>query len=433
MAMHRPSCGSTHIQPMAVVHAGGTQHFHATQYGGHFRWAVRSRQQPDHDWQRDGSAGQLLSGWNCGRTDAHPGETARFPAGQRRDGQGLSAHARRQCQPANPRRPHPPVDLRAIPLRRSPPSSPPRPRTASSSPTLATSPSAPATPSAHFSSTPAGMPAPPSPIDQDRPRDLGDSERHSHDTRYRGDQALTAVSLAGLTRTNRIRPVTGRRAGVENGLGLGRQKAELCDANALGANRTPAAVRRGRGRDSDHRVVWPAELLWGGLLSRMLVSVLTGVFDPPPAALSVPWVYLGAAGAMAVLAISAVSAATVGLARDRRSQCSANCDPARPAGNGSQPGPGIGQALRRRSRGGPQPGPAAGREPPRPAACAAPGGQQGIRPNRLQLRVPGQHVLGVVGADVDPGESHEDRGQCGEQPDTPVDQPNPVAVPAITA
>lgn len=30
MAMQCPSCGSTHIQPMAVVHAGGTQHFHAT-------------------------------------------------------------------------------------------------------------------------------------------------------------------------------------------------------------------------------------------------------------------------------------------------------------------------------------------------------------------------------------------------------------------
>lgn len=30
----------------------------------------------------------------------------------------------------------------------------------------------------------------------------------------------------------------------------------------------------------------------GGLLSQMLVSVLSGVFDPPPAALAVPWGYL---------------------------------------------------------------------------------------------------------------------------------------------
>ena len=30
MAMQCPTCGSTNIQPMAVVHAAGTQHFHAT-------------------------------------------------------------------------------------------------------------------------------------------------------------------------------------------------------------------------------------------------------------------------------------------------------------------------------------------------------------------------------------------------------------------
>ena len=30
MAMQCPSCGSTHIQPVAVVHAGGTQHFQAS-------------------------------------------------------------------------------------------------------------------------------------------------------------------------------------------------------------------------------------------------------------------------------------------------------------------------------------------------------------------------------------------------------------------
>ena len=30
MAMQCPNCGSTNIQPMAVVHAAGTQHVHAT-------------------------------------------------------------------------------------------------------------------------------------------------------------------------------------------------------------------------------------------------------------------------------------------------------------------------------------------------------------------------------------------------------------------
>ncbi len=40
-------------------------------------------------------------------------------------------------------------------------------------------------------------------------------------------------------------------------------------------------------------------------LSHMLVKVLTGVFDPPPAALSVPWAYLAAVTGAAVVAAAA--------------------------------------------------------------------------------------------------------------------------------
>jgi putative ABC transport system permease protein len=40
----------------------------------------------------------------------------------------------------------------------------------------------------------------------------------------------------------------------------------------------------------------------------MLVKVLTGVFDPPPAALAVPWAYLIGMAAVAVAA-AALSAA----------------------------------------------------------------------------------------------------------------------------
>jgi putative ABC transport system permease protein len=53
----------------------------------------------------------------------------------------------------------------------------------------------------------------------------------------------------------------------------------------------------------------------GWALSRMLVGVLTGVFDPPPTALAVPWTYLAATAVTIVVAIGAVSAATVRLAR----------------------------------------------------------------------------------------------------------------------
>ena len=47
----------------------------------------------------------------------------------------------------------------------------------------------------------------------------------------------------------------------------------------------------------------------------MLTSVLTGVFDPPPTAPTVPWGYLAAIAVTTVAAIGAVSVATVGHAR----------------------------------------------------------------------------------------------------------------------
>jgi putative ABC transport system permease protein len=56
-----------------------------------------------------------------------------------------------------------------------------------------------------------------------------------------------------------------------------------------------------------------AVLSWA--LSRMLVGVLTGVFDPPPTALAVPWTYLAATAVTIIVAIGTVSAATVRLAR----------------------------------------------------------------------------------------------------------------------
>ena len=45
----------------------------------------------------------------------------------------------------------------------------------------------------------------------------------------------------------------------------------------------------------------------GWALSEMLVAALTGVFDPPPAALAVPWGYLGSALALSLAAVVAVT------------------------------------------------------------------------------------------------------------------------------
>ena len=54
----------------------------------------------------------------------------------------------------------------------------------------------------------------------------------------------------------------------------------------------------------------------GWALSQVLVTVLIGVFDPPPAAISVPWVYLLS---VAVVTVGALAlAAEVALRRSRR-------------------------------------------------------------------------------------------------------------------
>jgi len=53
----------------------------------------------------------------------------------------------------------------------------------------------------------------------------------------------------------------------------------------------------------------------GWILSLMLVKVLTGVFDPPPAQLSVPWAYLGVVAGLAALGLVIAALATIRSAR----------------------------------------------------------------------------------------------------------------------
>ena len=51
--------------------------------------------------------------------------------------------------------------------------------------------------------------------------------------------------------------------------------------------------------------------LAAAVFSEMLVKVLTGVFDPPPDALSFPWGYLAAVVAITVAAVAVAGAATL--------------------------------------------------------------------------------------------------------------------------
>ncbi|ROO87556.1 putative ABC transport system permease protein [Actinocorallia herbida] len=129
--------------------------------------------------------------------------------------------------------------------------------------------------------------------------------------------SLTAVDLAGLTRVELAFALllAAASGGLVLALGLTERRRTFAIATALGAD-----TRQLRGFVFAETAVLTACGLAAGtglgwLLSQMLVKVLTGVFDPPPAALAVPWPYLAAVAAVTVAALAAVSAATVRLAR----------------------------------------------------------------------------------------------------------------------
>ncbi|EMF01786.1 hypothetical protein H340_04238 [Streptomyces mobaraensis NBRC 13819 = DSM 40847] len=123
--------------------------------------------------------------------------------------------------------------------------------------------------------------------------------------------SLTAVDLSGLTRVELgfALAIGAAAGGLVLALGLAERRRTLALASVLGA----------RGRQLSG-FVWSeaglvatagaaAGAVLGWALSEMLVKVLSGVFDPPPSALAVPWDYLGALAA-AVAAALAVAAWT---------------------------------------------------------------------------------------------------------------------------
>lgn len=125
------------------------------------------------------------------------------------------------------------------------------------------------------------------------------------------DSTLTAIDLHGLTAqelTFAVLLVAGA-AGLVLALELAERRRTFAILSALGATDAQRAS-----------FLWSEGLviLTGGILigtatgfavARMLVALLTGVFDPPPQSLAVPWVYLTV---LAAAAIAATAAAVLG-------------------------------------------------------------------------------------------------------------------------
>ncbi|MGW1916554.1 FtsX-like permease family protein [Streptomyces sp. NPDC002076] len=130
--------------------------------------------------------------------------------------------------------------------------------------------------------------------------------------------SLTSVDLAGLTRIELAFAVllAAGAGGLVLALGLAERRRTFAIATVLGAK-----SHQLRGMVLTEALLLAAGGLAGGALigwalSEMLVTVLTGVFDPPPASLSVPGSYLVLTTLAALIAIMA--AALNGIRRAKR-------------------------------------------------------------------------------------------------------------------
>ncbi len=123
--------------------------------------------------------------------------------------------------------------------------------------------------------------------------------------------SLTAVDLHGLTRLELAFAVllVAGAAGLVMALGLAERRRTFAILAALGAN----DMQRGAFLWSEGLLILAAGSLIGAAtgfaVAQMLVKLLTGVFDPPPQGLSVPWIYLVL---LAAAATASTAAAVLG-------------------------------------------------------------------------------------------------------------------------
>ncbi|CAN5602187.1 hypothetical protein BH09ACT7_BH09ACT7_55150 [soil metagenome] len=125
--------------------------------------------------------------------------------------------------------------------------------------------------------------------------------------------SLTAVDLAGLTRIELFFALVLAvgAGGLVLALGLSERRRTYAIATALGAKSRHLRALIFSETGVLTVVGLAAGALTGSVLSVMLVKVLTGVFDPPPDTIAVPWLYVGSVTVLTVGALAAVSAVAV--------------------------------------------------------------------------------------------------------------------------
>jgi putative ABC transport system permease protein len=125
---------------------------------------------------------------------------------------------------------------------------------------------------------------------------------------------LTAIDLAGLTKLELVFALllAAGASGLVLAVGLGERRRTFAIASALGAKRR----QLGGFVWSEAAFVAVGGLALGALggwwIAQVIVKILTGVFDPPPEHLSVPWSYLAA---LLVAVSAAIAVAGAGMLR----------------------------------------------------------------------------------------------------------------------
>ncbi len=116
--------------------------------------------------------------------------------------------------------------------------------------------------------------------------------------------SLTAIDLAGLTRLELVFAIlmAAGSAGIVFALNLADRRRALVLLSALGATQRQI----GAFIWSEALIILVAGLILGlatgAAVAQILVMMLTGVFDPPPQSLAIPWGYLLLLVACAILA-----------------------------------------------------------------------------------------------------------------------------------
>jgi putative ABC transport system permease protein len=124
---------------------------------------------------------------------------------------------------------------------------------------------------------------------------------------------LTAVELSGLTRVELAFALVlaAAASGLALGLGFQERRRTFAIASALGAK----ARQLGAFVWAESLFVTGGGLVLGaaiaGGITLLLVKVLTGVFDPPPDHLAVPWGYLSGDVLLTIGAVAAAGAITL--------------------------------------------------------------------------------------------------------------------------